>query len=59
MSAHRHPGGRPRREYEVRVVPERRADLDYRRLARALLEHLDPSIASSRTQVEEASREPR
>jgi len=31
--------GRPRRPYRIRVVGERRAEPDYDKLARALLEH--------------------
>ncbi len=31
--------GRPRREYNIRVRAERRAEPDYAKLARALLEH--------------------
>jgi hypothetical protein len=31
--------GRPRREYQIRVRAERRSEIDYRKLARAVLEH--------------------
>ncbi|SIS10566.1 hypothetical protein SAMN05880568_2800 [Microbacterium sp. RURRCA19A] len=31
--------GRPRRQYRIRVVGERREQPDYEKLARALLEH--------------------
>ena len=42
MSAASHPRrgrGRPKRPYRIRVVGERRAEPDYDKLARALLEH--------------------
>lgn len=38
-SSPRRGRGRPRRAYRIRVVGERRAEPDYDKLARALLEH--------------------
>ncbi len=43
--------GRPRREYRIRVRGERRAQPDYDKLARALLEHAAMEEAKRRTNL--------
>lgn len=43
--------GRPRREYRIRVRGERRAQPDYDKLARALLEHAAMEEAKRRAHV--------
>jgi len=47
--------GRPRREYRIRVRGERRAQPDYDKLARALLEHAAMEEAKRRAHVTETT----